>query len=1041
MASRNVREEIYEKARQVLAQTEHLDWKNTRQPPRYTSSTSILSSSSDEATIDLNKPIQYNFNPSEITGRSTATNDASISVEQILGESQCSNIRALADELRMFKIRESQCGEQFVRTADVSFSSSRSLRSSQNGNWGLDSQNDFDSDVFVPPERVKEFLQKEEDIWAQEYATLPPDSNHLTVENSNKKMTGLSDFSRYRLELDESNASFGQYFIKRSANLFEMLPTKSPTKAENPLALLDSTNATRENSIKSNSTNVVASSAMAQNTTSREGESFISQGAIQSFFRKKFAHEKLSHFNFRLTLPEKCNDESPQTVSNNLMNLKKNRSGKPANVITTSEFMEPLPLKPLNGNNKIKVLKDERVFCDLSALRSNLNPRIPVQNALLTPGGSLKRVDFDKENDATSSDRLNEHICEQNFSSDTLSMSGLLSASKIQGNSTSTSLENDDVVQTNPEDTIENLNVTPTVSPTKNRKRTRSNEMTPSDVCTPTKVVEAVDVYYNSKHRLIPSPRTQSSSSTPETPKANNLGTNVLFNNKHRLTPNETNGLHSIHSSNFLTSHNSNMKNFEARPRSPRLLVQSNSQFSSVSDLREFAIKSSHSVLSWPSQKLRTQSIKQFTVKNIGGKKLTMKIEVVGPGFQLSPSEPFQLIALQAQECRTISVTFSPTALGAAIGKLNFSHAKDTADKTIRKMIPLYGYGGHTVVEVQGVSQGVVGSPFLQLGTVGELLNLQMCGTFSIYNKGPLKGVAIIRVKSDLKKPSGSTYSALTITPSKCVIGPDAYSRIDLVYRPRKNDVRKLLRQEGNVLAVATLEVFMADEPSRQRILGLINKFAKNSSEIYILDELFRGVSTDEVENFTDFHENEEMIADLFNKMKSTEIVLTVKRSTMDQTIESEHDLFMSDTNESMFFHTLVSDDAVAPPMLTRNIAAMNIPSTSSTLHVPPYRTERLQEENWYLNKSKIELSTRSVDGGQNQIDICNKSRNQQIFEIYSNCPQVLNIEPDCGVVSPGSVATVSISLKSTTVPNDLMYIRIRIDKKQDAVVPVTVDK
>lgn len=193
-----------------------------------------------------------------------------------------------------------------------------------------------------------------------------------------------------------------------------------------------------------------------------------------------------------------------------------------------------------------------------------------------------------------------------------------------------------------------------------------------------------------------------------------------------------------------------------------------------------------------------------------------------------------------------------------AVGKLNFCHAKDTADKTIRKIIPLYGYGGHTVVEVQGVSQGVVGNPFLQLGTIGDLLNLQMHGTFSIYNKGPLSGVAIIRVKSDLKKPSGSSnFVALTITPSKCVIGPDSHTRIDIVYRPRKNDVRKLLRQEGNVLGVATLEVFMADEPSRQRILCLINKFDNNSSEISLLDELFKGISTDAVENFAEFHETE----------------------------------------------------------------------------------------------------------------------------------------------------------------------------------------
>lgn len=188
------------------------------------------------------------------------------------------------------------------------------------------------------------------------------------------------------------------------------------------------------------------------------------------------------------------------------------------------------------------------------------------------------------------------------------------------------------------------------------------------------------------------------------------------------------------------------------------------------------------------------------------------------------------------------------------------------------------------------------------------------------------------------------------------------------------------------------------------------------------------------------------MIAELFNKMKSTEIVLTVKRSTMDQTIESEHDFFMSDTNESMFFHTLVSDDVGAPPIpsmftATKNAAA-SIPSSSSALYAPAQqRLERIQADNWYLNKAELRFNSNSIDGAKSQIEICSKSRNQQIFEIYSNYPQMFTIEPDCGVISPGSIAIVNVSIKNLTSPNDAMYIRIRIDKKQDAVVPVIIDK
>lgn len=193
---------MYERARAVLAQAEHLNWKNHRQPPRYTASCSVVSSSSDEPTIDLNQPNgQYNFNPTEITGRSTAANDASISVEQILCESQCSNVRALADELRLFKFRESRGGEQLAYTADVSLTSSKSFRSSMSkpDDWDLHNQNDISgSDAFVPADRVEDFLKSEEGIWAQEYATLPPEPDFQVVRSSKKKPLELSDFSRYR---------------------------------------------------------------------------------------------------------------------------------------------------------------------------------------------------------------------------------------------------------------------------------------------------------------------------------------------------------------------------------------------------------------------------------------------------------------------------------------------------------------------------------------------------------------------------------------------------------------------------------------------------------------------------------------------------------------------------------------------------------------------------------------------------------------------------------------------------------------------------
>lgn len=376
---------------------------------------------------------------------------------------------------------------------------------------------------------------------------------------------------------------------------------------------------------------------------------------------------------FSSAISEKCQDDSPKTVSSNLMKLKKHKTASVASTAARHETTSTTsPFKPLSTNN-VNILNVEKYHCNVASIKEHSsNQPIPVRSALLTPGGHIRRNDVNKEN--AFDNRHDENIGVHNLSSDTLSMSGLLSSSKVQGSSTKTSLEEDHVhaipvalndpaanhtIGTKKNSLTQNSDITPTNSPTLNRKRTRSMDRTPSNCATPPTATNALDVYYNSKHRLTPSPRSQSNSSTPDTPRPKNNNLEVLFNRTHRLTPSPNrskdhtgesinptpvaslhNGLHSTHSTNFLGPSNSNaMRHLESNLRSPKLLTQSNSQFSSVSDLREFAIKSSQSVISWPSQKLRTPSVKQFTIKNIGGRKLTMKIEVIGPGFLVSVSK------------------------------------------------------------------------------------------------------------------------------------------------------------------------------------------------------------------------------------------------------------------------------------------------------------------------------------------------------------------------------------------------------------------
>lgn len=68
--------------------------------------------------------------------------------------------------------------------------------------------------------------------------------------------------------------------------------------------------------------------------------------------------------------------------------------------------------------------------------------------------------------------------------------------------------------------------------------------------------------------------------------------------------------------------------------------------------------------------KLRKSAIKSFVIKNVSEKRLNLKMEVLGPGFQIASTDANkESIILHGNECRTIYINFCPTVIGKAIGK------------------------------------------------------------------------------------------------------------------------------------------------------------------------------------------------------------------------------------------------------------------------------------------------------------------------------------------------------------------------------------
>lgn len=101
--------------------------------------------------------------------------------------------------------------------------------------------------------------------------------------------------------------------------------------------------------------------------------------------------------------------------------------------------------------------------------------------------------------------------------------------------------------------------------------------------------------------------------------------------------------------------------------------LRSSSQCSTNSEFTQndgkFPLKANTSELTWECVKLRKSVIKSIVVKNASEKKLSLKMEVFGPGFQIASSgADKESVILQGHECRTIFITFCPTVIGKAIG-------------------------------------------------------------------------------------------------------------------------------------------------------------------------------------------------------------------------------------------------------------------------------------------------------------------------------------------------------------------------------------
>lgn len=299
--------------------------------------------------------------------------------------------------------------------------------------------------------------------------------------------------------------------------------------------------------------------------------------------------------------------------------------------------------------------------------------------------------------------------------------------------------------------------------------------------------------------------------------------------------------------------------------------------------------------LSFESVKIDKSVVKNLSIQNGCDKKLPLRVRVIGPGFSVMPKEDFRMVPLEA---RTFQVKFSPSIIGPARGALIFELA---TNKNCSKTIPLYAYGGHVNISIEGVQKGPFGPQFLTMGCVKDL-NYLMDQKIRLRNNGTLPAFASI-VFERTKLSDFAILDSLTVEPTQVKIDPGRYAEIKVRFKATKAEIKKIFAMNKEVTTIGEICVICGDEPTRLRILQ-----GKDVVEKRFLDYLPKSLpgETDILAKLVKFREEltRDKVSSIMSQIKTHEIALTINRDMDDTQCMSAEISLADDTH--MSFETFV---------------------------------------------------------------------------------------------------------------------------------------
>ncbi|XP_062543826.1 uncharacterized protein LOC134211173 [Armigeres subalbatus] len=425
-------------------------------------------------------------------------------------------------------------------------------------------------------------------------------------------------------------------------------------------------------------------------------------------------------------------------------------------------------------------------------------------------------------------------------------------------------------------------------------------------------------------------------------------------------------------------------------------------------------LKATHSELSWPSTKLRKSEKKSLQIKNMSNKKLIIKASITGPGFQLCGTE--QVLTLHSQECRTVTIDFCPTVIGPAVGLLSFLPPHDNY---AHRSVSLFGYGGEASIRAEGIQKGPTG-PYLELGQARNL-GRPLEKSFTLYNKGSLPAFA--RVAIDMKKVDQTFLAtAVFVQPQKVIIPPNTYVHINVSFKPRRQEIAKILQKQVDVLSITNLHIIWGDEATRHRIRRIISLIKRNDLQ----DDNFSPLASvcEFIPNESEFSELEcfsenlfQTVHELFLTFREYELVLTVDRA-LDETMI---DFTLTEDSSALFKTMCLSDGG--SPRLPDDIS----PALQSA--------KRQSGESWSVRPTFLEFTAAERT---KQFVIKSNFYTTQFFELNSNFRPLFKFSPMEGQIRPGQEVIVNVNFQTGPQPQQPIVIVVYIENEK-ITIPVHI--